>query len=381
LHHNQINIMKKCLLLIAIVFVFGCTNNSLVNIISYQAGFKVVRTTDRSRIYKPGTDTSNYLHYRPIDIDVWYPAKTSQTDTTLNFKYFLDLFGNRANYYTASKAGDSLPNQFAKAFCEGFKCSTPAQLFALKTSSYKNAAPANGKFPVVVYMASYNGMGYENYILLENLAKKGYVVVSINSIGRYPGDMSMKDENMMEQTNDAVAALKHLANSPEMDFSKVAILGYSWGGVAGAVLADKIPDVKCLISFEGSEFHHYNSDKNEDADFDGIKNSVEFKKMALTIPYLRFESSPPADNKKDSVYNFTEKLSKNRLILKVDSAGHEDFSALPVATRNSGKCRNTGVYNTVSDLTLDFIEDHLQNKQLFPAALAQVIDKKVKEVK
>ncbi|HVV54568.1 MAG TPA: hypothetical protein VHC47_04560, partial [Mucilaginibacter sp.] len=168
----------------AILFVFlfcGCTMHQPAQL-GYSAGFKIVRMTDRTRVYKPGTDTTNYLHYRPIDLDVWYPADTTAKDTALRFGFFLDLFGKRANYYTASKAGDSLPEQFAKAFCAGFKCSTPRQLLSYKTASYKDAKPASGKFPLIVYMTSYNGMGYENYKLLEEMAKRGYIVVSISSI-------------------------------------------------------------------------------------------------------------------------------------------------------------------------------------------------------
>lgn len=345
----------------------------------YSAGFKTIRFTDRSRIYKPKTDTTDYLHYRPVDADIWYPADTAARDTALNFKYFLDLFGERANYYTASKAGDSIPAQFAKGFCEGFKCSTPQQLFAYKTSSHKDAKAATGKFPLVVYLASYNGMGYENYKLLEDITKKGYLVVSISSIGRYPGDMTMKNEDMLEQVNDALAVLKHLQNDPQIDFSKIALLSYSWGGMADAVLASKLKNVACIISFEGSEFHHYGSDKNEDADFDGIKNSPAFQHMKLSMPYLRLESSPLVkDAKKDSVFGFTQKLSGERTILKIDSAEHQDFCYLPVVVKASGKCKTGELYDTISELTISYLDKNLKGTIVSPSALDRLIkDKRV----
>ena len=95
-------------------------------------------------------------------------------------------------------------------------------------------------------------MSYENFALFEALAKKGFVVVSISSIGRYPGDMTMKNEDLLEQVNDAIASLNTLKQSSNIDFSKIGIIGYSWGGLTGAILADKIPDISCLISFDGS---------------------------------------------------------------------------------------------------------------------------------
>jgi hypothetical protein len=48
-------------------------------------------------------------------------------------------------------------------------------------------------------MTAFNGMSYENFALFEALANKGFVVVSISSIGRFPGDMTMKKADLMEQ--------------------------------------------------------------------------------------------------------------------------------------------------------------------------------------
>src|SRR4030095_4045087 len=121
---------------------------------------KTIHTVDKSRIYKPNTDTSDYLHYRPLDIDVWYPADSSATDTILIAHDLLGLFEQRANYYTASNAGNGMAAQLAQLFCDGFKCSDSTKLLAFKTSSLKNAAAANGKFPLIIYMTAFNGMCY-----------------------------------------------------------------------------------------------------------------------------------------------------------------------------------------------------------------------------
>jgi hypothetical protein len=355
--------INKMKIVIIILLAGGLPGNIHAQKTPYTAGFKVVRIVDTSRIYKSGTDTNDYLHYRPIDVDIWYPAQTYKTDTALKFKSFLDLFAGRANYYTASNAGDGLTENFAQSFCEGFKCSTPDLLLNYKTDSYKNAAPANGNFPLIIYMASYNGMGYENFRLFENLAKKGFVTVSISSIGRYPGDMTMKNEDMMEQVYDAVSSLKSLKGSPYLDFNSIAVLSYSWGGLSGAVLSMMVPNVRCLISLDGSEFHHYNKNKDEDADFDRIKDSPSFKGSVISIPYLRLESSPLIKNaEQDSIYNFKEKLSSRHLILKIDSSEHQDFCCLPLVVKESGNCSNPSFYTTISKLTGNFLEDHLKGK-------------------
>jgi len=185
-------------------------------------------------------------------------------------------------------------------------------------------------------------MSYENFALFEALAQKGFVVVSISSIGRFPGDMTMKKADLMEQVNDAVAALDVLKQNPSIDFNKIGIVGYSWGGLVGTILASKIPDVNCLVSLEGSESHHYGDAKNENADFDTIRNSEDFKNIHLSIPYLRLESSPSTQpDKIDSVYNFSANHVDGSQIFTIDSAQHEDFDCFSLIVRESGYNQST----------------------------------------
>lgn len=249
--------MENLFVSITLLFLLSCSETNIKKAASYKAGFKTIETVDKSRIYKPNTDTTNYLHYRPIDIDLWYPASLSATDTVLLFRKILGLLDKRANYYTASKAGNGLSQQIAQLFCSGFKCSDTTKLLNFKTKSFKNASFIETKFPLVIYLSAYNGMSYENFTLFEDLAKEGFTVASISSIGRYPGDMTMKKEDLMEQVNDAITSLKILKQYSNIDFSKIGIVGYSWGGLAASILASKIFNVACVVSLDGSEFHHY----------------------------------------------------------------------------------------------------------------------------
>ena len=101
--------------------------------------------------------------------------------------------------------------------------------------------------------------------------------------------------------------------------------------------------------------------------------------MSLNIPYLRLESSPLVkDTKKDSVYNFAQKLTADRMILKVDSAEHEDFSYLPVAVKASGNCKTGNLYNTITELTISYLDEHLKGTTVSPSALDKLMaDKRV----
>jgi len=372
--------MKLILLLLVAITFSHCTPADEKSTLTYKAGFKTIHIVDKSRIYKPNTDTADYLHYRPIDIDIWYPADSSATDTMLLVHDLLGLFEQRANYYTASNVGNGLAAQIAQLFCTGFKCSDSTTLLRFKTNSCKDASTSTGKFPLVIYMTAYNGMSYENYSLFEALAKKGFVVVTISSIGRFPGDMTMKEADLMEQVNDAVTALSVLKQDQNIDFNKIGIVGYSWGGLAGTVLAAKIPAINCLVSLEGSEFHHYGDAKDENADFDTIRNSADFKNLHLSIPYLRLESSPATQTDKiDSVYNFSSNHADSSQIFTIDSAQHEDFGCFSLVVRESGNCTINQCYNSALKLTVSFLEDHLKNENSFSKTVEEEINKTIKK--
>ena len=369
--------MKNLVALIFLSVLFSCSNEKKADSEIFIAGFKTIQTKDTSRIYKPKTDTSDYLHYRPLDIDIWYPATASPKDTALHFRNILGLLETRANYYTASNAGNGFTQQIAQFYCESLKCSDSLKVLNYKTDTYKNARPAQGKYPLVIYLSSFNGMSYENFTLFEQLAKKGFVVASISSIGRFPGDMTMKKEDLMEQVNDALSTLKILKGSNNIDFDKIGIVGYSWGGLAGTILASKMPNATCLISLDGSEYHHYGSEIDGDMDFNEIRNRIDFKKMSLSTPYLRLESTHQGTKeKKDSVYDFSEKLIEKPQIFVIASANHEDFGCLVNLVRKTGNCKPTSQFDIISRLTINYLEEKLKNQKNFTKVINEEINKK-----
>lgn len=95
-----------------------------------------------------------------------------------------------------------------------------------------------------------------------------------------------------------------------------------------------------MISLDGSEFPYYGQSKEENVNFDSIRNSLDFKDMRLLVPYLGLESpSLPTSEKEDSICDFTEKISSDRHIFTIDSTQHEDFSFLPQLVNETGNCK------------------------------------------
>lgn len=333
--------------------------------ITYQVGYRTTSFVDSSRTYRPDAGPGDNLRFRPIDVDLWYPAQTAITDSVLRFGYFLQSLQDRANFYSAPQTFDGLPLTVAKSFCEGVGCSQPNLLLQYPTNTFGQPMQVGKQFPLILYMASFGSMGYENYLLFESLVRQGYIVASVSSIGRYPGDMTMKNADLMEQVQDANQILKRMKQDARIDTTRIGVLGYSWGGLAGAILGMQRPDIKAVVSLDGSEFHHYGQDKAEDREFDETIQTPFFRNTTLSVPYLRLESNPePNTPKKDSVYNFLAKASSAKRVIKIDSAGHQNFSSLPTVVNLSGKCPLPKSYQTISALTISHFNKYLINKEI-----------------
>jgi len=329
--------------------------------IVYQIGYRAMSFIDSSRTYRPGVEQSDPLYFRPIDIDLWYPALPVALDSTLKFGYFLQLLQDRANFYSAPQKFESLSITVAKSFCDGLGCSQPALLLQSPTHTFNRAKPVSQQFPLILYFASFGSMGYENYLLFELLASQGYIIACVNSIGRYPGDMTMKNADLMEQVKDADQIVKRLKLVDGIDTTKIGVLGYSWGGLAGNIWAMRRPGVDAIVSLDGSEVHHYGYSKSEDRDFEYTVNTSFFKKADLYAPYLRLESNTePNISKKDSTYNFLRKVKTTKQVIKIDSAGHQDFSSFPTIVRLSGKCHAPKVYYTIATHTISHFNKYIK---------------------
>lgn len=141
-----------------------------------------------------------------------------------------------------------------------------------------------------------------------------------------------------------------------------------------------MPNVKCLVSLEGSEFHHYGEAKDENLDFDTIRNSDDFKNMRLSFPYLRLESSPSNHpDKIDSVYDFATNHVNSSQIFTIDSAQHEDFDCFSLVVRESGNCAINQRYNSALRLTISFLEDRLKNENNFLNIVREEINKTIRQ--
>ncbi len=264
---------------------FSQTPNDKDHPAPYKTGYRNILAIDSGRTYKPNSGAGHSLHFRPVEIDFWYPADDPGSASPISYGYFLDLLQQRSNRFQDDTVYKQMGSELVAYLSVNLKIKDTTKLSGFPTRSYFNPRPAPHQFPLILYLCSYNGMSYENIALFEFLASQGYLVACITSVGRYPGNMSTQVPDLMEQVRDGEFTLRYLKKEQNLDTAKTGVLGYSWGGLAAMILAMSNSQVKCLLSLDGSEMHYYGDSKEEDSDFDQLRNSPDFnlKKIEYSL--------------------------------------------------------------------------------------------------
>jgi hypothetical protein len=324
--------------------------------IAQQAGYRNLALTDTSRHYKPGAQPGDRLYYRPVEIDCWYPA-TSPASQPIPYGEFLQLFQQRANRFQDDTIYASLAGETAQYLCAGLEIKDTASLTGLPTRSYRDASSTRGRFPLILYMCSYNGMCFENTRLFEILARRGYIIAAITSVGRYPGNMTTDPADLQEQVADGLFAINTLRKDGTIDTARIGLIGYSWGGPAALLLATN-PHIAAILSLDGSERHHYGQSKAEDSNFNLLRpNLVHAGQQHFGYAYLGSDGEENTDPA-DSLYNIFAIIHGPHI--RFPGATHEDFSCLPFLAACIRKT-DTAALPDYATFAVSWFDNYLKN--------------------
>ncbi|QNL47816.1 carboxypeptidase-like regulatory domain-containing protein [Olivibacter sp. SDN3] len=331
--------------------------------------------SDTSRLYKPATRENDRLHYRPVDLDIWYPSSKNKGEP-MHFGELFTLFEQRAVAYQDNEDYSGITNELAQYYVAELGLGMNGQdLLHIVTDSYVDLPVDNKQHPIIIYMAGLNGMGFENYKVLEKLAQSGFVVVSIWSVGQYPGNMTNEMKDMMEQVYDAEFALEYLKEKEmfNIDFDKIGVLGCSWGGMGGGVLLNRNPNIKAMVSFDGSESHYFGdiNDRNlyaneaDGQDNDEYINAIHKANLlnpeSLHTAYLYFESGDKLNEfVPTAVYDYYKKSNAEKYYLRFTDSRHEDFICIPSVLNASDASVN--IYTDLTNTALAFFNKILKSR-------------------
>ena len=153
----------------------------------HAVGVKVVQLYDRSRQFKGDVDLvtgepTRGERARPIQALVWYPAATGGKPVT--YREYLETIPTEDEFTHSPDAVRRMTDARIDSNV-GSRRDAILRDIARPMRAVRNARPADGRFPVVIYAPSFAAPAIENADLCEYLASHGYVVLASPSMGAH----------------------------------------------------------------------------------------------------------------------------------------------------------------------------------------------------
>lgn len=319
---------------------------------SHDTGFQRIWTLDSTRIYprSPHLDSLNGNIYRPIRIDIWYPAKCRHMDRMPLREYvfmeapssiYEDLVFLTERWDEYSYRG--LTEKDSSAF---------NRLMSVKTAACKNAPPATGRFPLVLYSAGWYNRAPDNTILAEYLASHGFVVATVPQLNPGLWTFNFRSDAMSveNQIRDLELVAGLLFEKPYIDRRFIASMGYSTGGDVALLLQGRNPQIDTVIGLDASWTISNDND---------VIESPFFSPNHHTVPMLLVRR-PTEDS--SSVNSLTDSLQyANRIIVEVPGGDHGSFSDDPLERKFLGieGTSHYSTHNKIARTILDFLRVNL----------------------
>jgi dienelactone hydrolase len=328
----------------------------------HAVGFALLEHRDRARHLPDGSA-------RPVQVSIWYPARAART-APLRYRDYVLVSARETSLAPLSPAAE----EGALARYRGFLSSSGLPAAAIDEwlgaamSAVRDARPAGGRFPVVLIATGTGGAVQDEAVLGELLASRGYVAATTPSPVRLGSRMESEADVLpraQEQADDLTLALDLLRARKDVDRSRVAVLGYSFGARSALLLASRLRDVRALVSLEGG----IGSGQAKDWLPPG------FARGGIAIPILHVYGDGDVASPPD--FALLESLSSaRRWLVRIAGLRHLDFitfglaaATLPQMTSPEAAPRREGL-RAAHEYAAAFLDAHLLRRAAGAAWLA-----------
>jgi pimeloyl-ACP methyl ester carboxylesterase len=270
---------------------------------AHGVGFRSAWALDYSRRYNTTfDDKTNYSTGkapRPILVNMWYPAVkvekarrmphrgylTIHSEEPLLAKFSRKLAEYNRDVMAKEMLGKSLKEltDRQRAALEGF-LDTP-------TACVRDAAPAKGSFPLVIYHSGAASSFEDNAVFCEFLASHGFVVLG-SAFQRNDGS-SLSTDGVDGSARDLEFLIAHAHTVPCVDWNHIGLVGHSLGAQASLLFRTRAAStVDAVVSLDTTQDYRGVSDPGwEYLTTPVIKNARNFDCPLLMVadPQAFFE--------------------------------------------------------------------------------------------
>ena len=283
----------------------------------YPVGLKVVGQYDHSRAYvassKNLSKSSTDDDARPLQTLIWYPSLIS-VGKPMTVGDYTQLADTEIHF--------DAPHPEQNRWRSLLKISSEIPLWAVR-----DAKPAKGDYPVLIYAPSDSSVSWENADLCEYLASHGYVILATPSMGVSTRDMTDDLDGINAQARDISFLITYAKTLPDTDLSQVAVVSWSWGGLSSLFAAARDLRIDALVEMDGSIRYYPGL----------VKRAGDVHPESMTIPLLCFtrnvsledlenDGVPPADKVGPNVLNAW--THGDLLTVNMLGMAHPEFSSM-----------------------------------------------------
>ena len=195
----------------------------------YTAGYRAYFEFDARRVY--GTPRGQ----RPILVNLWYPAAEPKGEPVRYREYitppaltgYSDFRSRLETFLLDAVSGDIF--QKKRAGLAPAELAFLDSLLSHPTRAYRDAAPAAGRFPIILYHPGAAGSYEDNSALCEYLASYGYVVLTSAFQSRDAKYVSNNYGGPDTSWADMAFLLTHARSLPFADLLNAGAIGHSMG--------------------------------------------------------------------------------------------------------------------------------------------------------
>jgi dienelactone hydrolase len=272
----------------------------------FDVGFTILELTDPSRAYGPQPA-------RVVQVSLWFPIERSRGRAVFPFRDYVMA-------YAPAGARDALA-RYRESWFPHDPGANVDRLLATETFAVFDARPAPGRFPLVVYAPGYGGTPLTHTPGAEYLASHGNVVAMSASQGDSPAGVTFDEAGQEHQIRDLELAIGALRGRAEVDASRIALIGFSFGGGSVVVEAMRAPAITALIVLDGTPVFQDASDI--------VRRATGFDPAAVRAPVLVVTS----DHLRDEDLTIVQSMVlSDRYLVRLKAVDHHDFIASPIIT-------------------------------------------------
>ena len=225
-------------------------------------GVRYVKQYDRTRSFIPQrgilasvfSKTEN--RGRPIQTVIWYPAEKG--DQGITYDSYLQLVGWETDFEGSPREQMRTVDAWLQMVTDGKRKAQVESERRRRMWAVREALPKAGKFPVVIYAPSVNNTAFENADIAEFLASHGYIVIAGPTIGEASRWIKRDLKHAELEAADIRFLIDYARTLPQADMTRVAVAGFSWGGLSNILAAAKDDRIKALVCIDGA-VRYYNS--------------------------------------------------------------------------------------------------------------------------